>query len=143
MDCLKLDRRDGRKVRGFSESPRAAKRRDHLCCLGIDLGQHVGVDIQGEGHSGVPQAPRDDRRIDALGQGDTRVGVAQPVERDRRQRRGAHETAKRALMRSGWSCSPLAFVKTRPLSTHPSPSGLLFGKLRGGQLAQHRHRLCI
>ena len=70
------------------------KRRDELRRLGIDLGQHVGVDIQGEGHGGVPQPPRDDRRIDALGQGQAGVGVAQPVQGDRRQRRGAHQTSE-------------------------------------------------
>ena len=42
----------------------------------------------------MPQPPRDDRRIDAFGQGDARVGVAQAMERDRRQRRGSYETSK-------------------------------------------------
>jgi hypothetical protein len=27
----------------------------------------MGVDVKGEGHRGVPEASRDDRRIDALG----------------------------------------------------------------------------
>ena len=58
------------------------ERCDELRRLGIDLGQHVGVDIQGEGHGGMPQPPRDDRRIDALGQGEAGVGVAQPVQGD-------------------------------------------------------------
>jgi len=33
----------------------AAKRRDQLGRLGIDLGQHVRVDVQGEGDGGMPQ----------------------------------------------------------------------------------------
>ena len=64
---------------------------DQLGGLRIDLGQHVGVDIQGEGHGGMSEASRDNRRIDIFGQGQAGVGVAQTVQWSRRQRRGAHQ----------------------------------------------------
>ena len=49
---------------------------------------------KGEGHGGMPEAPRDDRRVDALGQGETGVGVAQSMQAGRRQCRGHHQAAK-------------------------------------------------
>ena len=79
-DSLGCRRFNERRVDHVKESDVAlCKRRDELRRLGIDLRQHVGVDVQGEGHGGMPEAPRDDRRIDALGQGEAGVGVAQPV----------------------------------------------------------------
>ena len=51
-----------------------AKRRDHLRRFGIEMRQHVRVDIESEGRGGMPQPPRDDGRIDALGRGEAGVG---------------------------------------------------------------------
>ena len=43
--------------------------------LFIGLGQHMRVDIEGEGHRRVPQPARDDPRVDATAQGQGGVGM--------------------------------------------------------------------
>ena len=56
-DSLGCRRFNERRVDHVEESDVAlCKRRDELRRLGIDLGQHVGVDVQGEGHGGMPEA---------------------------------------------------------------------------------------
>ena len=92
-------------------------------CLGgvaILLGQHVRVDVEGEGHRRVAQPARDDARVDAARKRQRGVAVAQAVQRDLRQSGRLEMTLKALLTCQGCSGWPSSRVKTKLESTQAS-----------------------